>query len=207
MIGRVAKRLGRQDGIMLIELLVATVVLGIFVAMFAVAVSSALRHSSVTMEQTTLGAEARAAVDTLAQDLRQASSAVDGTCPVEVATATSIRFLSPDRAAAAHERRIAVQLAGGNLQRALTTSSSTAPPWTGLAWTTPPAGAWAKQLGSVTNTSPFTYYDANGAQLPAPVSPSAIRSVGISVTVSATGSGGRQSTYATRATIRVEPTC
>ena len=117
-----------------------------------------------------------------------------------------MQFLAPDRAPTAHERRVAIQLSGGKLQRAVTISSNTAPPWSGFAWTTPPASAWATQVDLVTNASPFTYYDATGAALSSPVTLSAINAVGITVSVRASGYPAATS-YTTRATLRVTPDC
>ncbi len=204
MIRCVTQRARAHDGFTLVEMLVSTVVIGIFFAMFSVVVTSTLHHSSVIQEQTVLQTEARAAADSLVGDLRQASSGVDGTCPITVATATSLQFLSPDKAQPFHQRTVAVQLSSGKLRRAVSTSTNTAPPWTGM-WTTPPANAWANQV-PIANTTVFSYYDASGALLVAPVAAGSlknIRAVGITLATKVKGSNGHQTSYDTRATLRV----
>jgi prepilin-type N-terminal cleavage/methylation domain-containing protein len=203
---QLGRRLRPESGFTLIELLVSMTVLLVFMAMFATAVSTTLRHSHDEVGQTLLQTQARAAVDALAQDIREASSGVSGTCPFEAATSTSLQFLAPDRSATALERRVAVQLSGGQLSRAMTISSNTTPPWSGFAWTTPPAGAWSSQVTNITNAAPFTYYDATGAPLSSPVTLSAINAVAITVAVRATGAPSA-TTYTTRATLRVSPDC
>ncbi len=51
----------------------------------------------------------------------------------------------------------------------MTTSTDTdGAPWIGFGWTSyagVPAGSWGKQVGSVTNSAIFTYFDKSGAQL------------------------------------------
>lgn len=201
---RVAQRARSRDGFTLVETLVSLLVLGIFVGLFSMVMTSTIRHWNVIEKQTVLQVEARAVADTLAVDLRQASSGVDGTCPISVATATSLQFFSPDRSEPSHQRTVAVRLAGGKLERAVSTSTNTAPPWTGM-WTTPPASAWTKRV-ALANTSVFSYYDASGAALAAPVAAGSlklIKGIRIQLTTSAAGSGGNTTSYETLATPRV----
>ncbi len=83
----------------LIELLSAMVVFSVLLAMFALILSSAIRHSDEIDEQTNLQSQARSALGFVSSDLRQA---YDGdanllTSPIETMTATQLTFLSPDR--------------------------------------------------------------------------------------------------------------
>ncbi len=194
-----------EVGFTLVELLVSMVILGIFMTMFAVAMSSTIHHSSVVQEQSTLQVEARAAADVLVRDLRQAASGVDGVCPISSATSTSLQFLSPDGAQPSHQRTIAVRLTGGSFQRAMSRSTNTAPPWTGM-WTTPPADAWRTQVGSITNTAVFSYFTSAGAPISTPVaagSLGSIKMIGMTLTTSAKASNGQKTKYDTRTTLRV----
>ena len=72
----------------------------------------------------------------MARELRQAYTG-DTTYPIQTATATTLQFLSPDRATPFHNRHIAYRLAsGGQIDRAMTTSTDTdGAPWTGSRWT------------------------------------------------------------------------
>jgi prepilin-type N-terminal cleavage/methylation domain-containing protein len=195
----------RDGGFTLIEMMVSLAVLGIFFAAFSTVVSSSIRHSSEIQEQATLQTEARAAVDVLAADLRQATRAGDTTLTrISTASSTQLTFHSPDRAATFHLRRIAYQITGGQLQRALATSTATAAPWS-----IPALGAWSKVVGSVvtTGTPVFTYYDANGATISVPVSSgnlANIDSVRVRLTTATATAATRQFTYETRVALRAE---
>ncbi len=124
---RLARGLRAEGGFTVIEMLVSMTVLGVFFAVFATVVSSSIRHGSEIQEEAVLQTEVRASVDTLAADLRQATAGGDTTlAPVSQATGTQLTFLSPDRAAQMHLRLISFQVTGGQLQRALATSTNTA---------------------------------------------------------------------------------
>ena len=92
----------------LIELLSAMVVFSVVVGMFALILSSAIRHSDEIDEQTNLQVQARSALGFVSSDLRQAYDG-DGdpaTAPIETMTATQLTFLSPDRQSPFHMRRL-----------------------------------------------------------------------------------------------------
>jgi hypothetical protein len=149
-------------------------------------------------EQSVLQGEVRGAIDRLARDLRSATNG-DSAVPIETMTASTLQFLSPDHASTYHMRRIAYQLSNGKLQRAETISTDTdGSPWV-LGWTTPPSNAWVTQVGSVKNTTLFTYLDANAAVTATAAS---VRTVKISVSVAPNGSQARQYNYSNSATLR-----
>ena len=158
---RLLRRLRAEDGISVIEMIVSIAVLGVFFAAFATVVGSSIKHGSEIQEQAVLQTEVRAAVDALTADLRQSTNAGDTSLArISTATATQLTFISPDRAATMHVRRIAYQVTGGQLQRALATSSNTASPWT-----IPALSPWSTLVRSVVTTGipVFSYFDANGA--------------------------------------------
>jgi prepilin-type N-terminal cleavage/methylation domain-containing protein len=179
----------REDGFTLVELMVAMVVIGIVFAMFSVVLSATVRHSNEVRENTVLQGEARAAVDRLASDLRQAYTG-DDTSPIQTMTATQLTFLSPDRGTPFHLRKIAYRLTGHDLERATALSTTT----TGPPWTFPSLGSYAKQVGSITNTTLFTYFDAAGA---ATTTPADVASVKVTVTVATATAATRLYTYTT----------
>jgi type II secretory pathway pseudopilin PulG len=173
-------------------------VLGIFFAMVSMVLSMAMRHSGEVQEQSVLQSEARAAVDAMAADLRQAVSGDAANPPaaaIETMTATTIQFLSPDRATPFHMRRIGYQVVGGKLDRRLSTSTNT----TGYPWTFPALSAWATQVGSVKNTDVFTYLDSSGAVTTTAAN---VSSVTIKLVLAAKANASRTTTYSTSVTLR-----
>ena len=92
--------------------------MGVIMAALALVLSMSITQSSQIQEQSTLQSEVRGATDTMASELRQAYTG-DTTYPIETATATTLQFLSPDRAVPFHNRRIAYRLAGGQIDRAV----------------------------------------------------------------------------------------
>ena len=194
---RLSRTLRSEDGFSVIELMVSIAVLGIFFAAFSTVVSSAIRNGSEVQEQAVLQTEVRAAVDSLVADLRQATIAGDTTLSrISTATGTQLTFLSPDRAQPMHLRRISYRVTGGELQRALATSTNTAAPWT-----IPSPGAWSRRAGSIVTTGipVFSYFDASGASTSVAAN---VRTVRIRVVVATATSSSRQFVYDTRVTLR-----
>jgi prepilin-type N-terminal cleavage/methylation domain-containing protein len=193
----VARRLRAEGGFTLVEMLTSLAVLGFLFAIFSTVTSSSVRHGSDIQERAVLQTEVRAAVDTLVADLRQSTIAGDTTLArVSTASATQLTFLSPDRATPMHLRRISYQVSGGQLQRALSTATNTASPWT-----LPALSAWAPVARSlVTSATPvFSYYDANGAATTVAAN---VRTVRIRVSVAPYSSTDRLLTYDTRVALR-----
>ena len=168
------------------EMLVVLAIMGIILAALAGVLSMSITQSSQIQEQSVLQTEVRNVVDTMARELRQAYSG-DSNYPIETSTSTTLQFLSPDKAVPFHNRRIAYRLAGGQIDRAMTTSTDTdGAPWSGLAWTTfgsIPSGSWSKQISSVVNSAVFSYYNKSGTLLTGTVTPSSVYRVQITVTV------------------------
>ena len=196
-----------EDGFTVVELLVAMAILSIVLAVFAMVLSSSIRHSTEVQEQGTLQAEARGAITALSQDLRQMYDGDDEilTTPLEFISSTQVTFLSPDRAQPLpHLRRVSYRLTGGRLERATATSSDT----DGYPWIIVPAnGTYQKLVGSVTTTTPFVFKDAAGATLPYTntlANRSLIKTIDVTLTVATKAAPTRQSTYKTSVTVRGE---
>ena len=194
-------RIRSEKGFTMVELLVVMPMLVIMLGGLTLTLVNMMRTNNQTQEETTLQAQARATVNTLATDVREAFVG-DGTDPVLTATATSITFESPDRyptttngtnESSFHLRKLTYTLTSGALQEQLMTSTNTfptAPPW---AWPGT-SGPWNTLVGSVTNTDVFTYYTAAGAQTIPPTAlgfpiadTTGIRAVGIKLTLSTLG--------------------
>lgn len=191
--------LGGEAGFTLVEMLTAMTVFSILVAVFALTFSTSLRHSDEVEEQSSLQVEARAGIAFFAQDLRQAYDG-DGnlaTSPIESISATQITFLSPDRAVPFHMRRLSYRLSGGQLQRAMATSSDT----DGAPWSIPALGSYRQLASSVVNGTVFTYEKADGTTATVPVD---VKTVHVRLTVATNTTPSRQYTYQTDVTPRSE---
>ena len=190
---RVALR--KDDGFTLIELIEAMALLSVLVASAAIVLTSIVRQGSEIQEQSVLQTEVRAAVDRIAQDLRQAYTGT-GTSAIETAADNDLQFLSPDRAEPFHVRRIAYRVSAGRLERAIATSTDT----DGPPWDFPALGGWEPQSAAAfVNPVVFTYFDSGGAT---PATLTDVRSVGVRVVAELPHTPGRQFTYGTAVTVR-----
>jgi prepilin-type N-terminal cleavage/methylation domain-containing protein len=189
-------------GFTLTEMLASMAVLGVLFALFASVMTQTITQSTQEQESTVLQTEARAAVERFASELRTAYSGVDGTWPIEAVSATTIRFLSPERLSPFKLQRIEWQLTGGKLQRRYVTTSDT----DGDPWVWPSAitsATWITQARSIRNASILQAFDESGA---ATTTPANVRKVTITLEVSTTGRQSRKSTFQTTVIPRVTPT-
>ena len=195
---RLRGRLRSESGFTLIEMMVSMMVLGFFFASFATVIGSSIVHGTEIQEQAVLQTEVRAAVDTLVADVRQASVAGDTSLArISTATSTQLTFLSPDRSQPMRLRRIAYQVTGGQLQRAIARSTNTSAPWT-----IPTLSAWSAPLVRsivTTGTPVFRYYDAAGAATTVAAN---IRTVRIRITVAPATAQNSALSYETRVSLR-----
>jgi prepilin-type N-terminal cleavage/methylation domain-containing protein len=191
------RRIRRQGGFTLVELLLAMGLIGVIFALFSVVVSSTLRHGGEVEEQTVLQHQVRGTVERLAQDLRQAYSGVEDSSPIESISASQIQFLSPDRQQPFHLRRLAYRASGTSFQSARAISTDT----DGAPWDIPALGSWTTEFGSLVGTNVFTYLDENGA---ATADPAQVKTVVIQVTIATSTSPNRQYTYKTSVTLRAD---
>lgn len=189
------RRLRSQQGFTIVEMLVTMAIMGIVMGAFGQTLLTSSKTSGRVEEQATLQNEVRVAVDRLTMDLRQATNA-NGTSPVESLSSTDLTFLSPDRLTPFHLRRISYRLVNGELQRSSATSTD-ADGWPWI-WPATPA-TFYPEVGSITNTGLFTFYDANGAVT---ADPAAVRSVRISVTVAPRQAQGGSARYSALVSIR-----
>jgi prepilin-type N-terminal cleavage/methylation domain-containing protein len=184
-----------ERGFTLPELLVSMALLAILLGAFGQMLITSSKTSNRVEEQAALQAEVRASVDRLTTDFRQATT-TGVPSPVESVSATSFTFDSPDRGTPFHLRRIAYRVVNGQLERSTTISTDT----DGYPWVWPgTAGAWIPELTSITNASPFTFYDSSGA---ATTTVSAVHSMRVTLTVAPRQTQGGQNTYSTLVTIR-----
>jgi prepilin-type N-terminal cleavage/methylation domain-containing protein len=184
----------REDGLTLVELLVALPLLGILLMAMTLALTTTTHWGNQVQEDSVIQTESRSVIDGIAKDLRQAHIG-NFTAPIESLSPTTITFDSPDRTTPFHLRRISYRLLNGQLDRQSSTSTNTVAPWTFPA--TP--GPWSKQLGSVMNSAAFSYFDAAGAPT---TDPNAVLTVKLSFTISTGSSQGRRFTYTSTVNLR-----
>ena len=191
---RLRRAASATHGFTLIELLVAMTVLLIVIVPLASTLTAVSWRTTITMNQDASLAVARAAVETIAADVRDAYTSSAAMPAIVSMSGTQLTLYSPDRQQPFHLVENSFQLSGKNLQRAFATSTNTGgPPWTIAA-----LGAWTTLVGSVSNSTIFTYQDANGN---ATATPTKVSRVLVSVTITPTD-GGPATSYQDSATIR-----
>jgi Tfp pilus assembly protein PilW len=184
-----------ERGFTAVELVVGMTMLLIVLVAFGQMLITSSKTSNRVEEQAALQSEVRASVDRLTTDFRQATT-TGAPSPVESVSSTAFTFDSPDRRTPFHLRRIAYRVVNGQLERSTTVSTDTdGYPWV---WPVTP-GAWIPELTSITNASPFTFYDATGVGT---TTVSAVHSMRITLTVSPKQTQGGTNTYSTLVTIR-----
>jgi prepilin-type N-terminal cleavage/methylation domain-containing protein len=183
----------REDGMTLVELLVALPLLSILLMAFTLTLTTTTHWGDQVQEDSVIQTEARAVIDGLAKDLRQAYTG-NTPAPIESMSGTTITFDSPDRSTPFRLRRISYRLTAGQIDRQSATSTNTAAPWT-----FPAMSAWTKQMGSVVSSTAFSYFDASGATT---VDPTTVQTVRISLTVTTGSSQGRRFTYSSTVSLR-----
>jgi len=188
------RHLRSERGFTIVELLATMAVMSVVLVVFAQVLITTSHTSTRIEEQATLQNEVRASIDRLTTDFRQATNA-DGTSPVESLSGTTLTFDSPDRMTPFHLRRISYQVVNGVLSRSVTTSVDT----DGWPWVWPAAGPWQQEVGSVTTTTPFVFFDANGV---ATTDPNAVRSLRVTLNVAPQQKQGGSASYTAVASIR-----
>jgi prepilin-type N-terminal cleavage/methylation domain-containing protein len=195
LVSRLVAAARREGGFTMVELLASMIVLGILFSAFSIVFSSTIHNNAQVEGQTLFQTEARAALDRLVRDLRQSSTGDSSTARIAAMSGSTLTFYTPDSATPYHLREISYRVAGGELDRQIATSTNTGgPPWTMGAFS-----PWSKQVGSITNTTAFTYLDANGAVTTAPAS---VQSIAVSLTLATIVAASRQFTYSTSVTLR-----
>ena len=191
---RVHRTAAATQGFTIIELTVSLALLGILVGPLATMLSMAGSKSEITMNQDSSLTQARAAVEQIVTDVREAYTSSAAMPAIVSMSGTQLTFYSPDGRQPFHLVEITYQLSGRNLKRAFSASTNTGGP----AWTIPALGAGSTMVGSVSNSTIFTYQDANGV---ATVDPTKVSRVLVTVTITP-ADGGPATTYQDSATIR-----
>jgi prepilin-type N-terminal cleavage/methylation domain-containing protein len=146
-------------GFTLIEVMVATSVLGIVMLIIYSALSSGIKQASDVEARIQIEADVRAMADPFVRDLRQAYTGDATLNRIGSMAAAQITFYSPDRVTPFHLRQISYRMTGTTLERSVTTSTNT----NGAPWTFGTTGAYVAMLKDVRNPTLFTYRDTAGA--------------------------------------------
>jgi Tfp pilus assembly protein PilW len=173
------QRTGREAGVSLVEMAVATALLSAVLALVYGAMWSSSTYGANLQKRTDLLAATRLALDSFQRDVRQAYTGDQNTPVIESMSATQITFFSPDRGAPMRVRKIVYRLNGTSLERSTTISTNTdTPPWTFPGT----AGAFQVVLKDVVNAPAFVYRDINGAVT---ATPGAVRNIDVTLDVGA----------------------
>jgi len=148
----------RDGGFTLVEVMVATSILGVVLALVFTSLNGGVRQAADAQSRAVIEADVRVTADAFVRDLRQAYTGDSSLNRIESMSATQITFYSPDRLSPFHLRKISYKLNGTDLQRSTTVSTDT----DGFPWVFGTAGGYVTQLQYVRNTSVFAYRDAVG---------------------------------------------
>jgi prepilin-type N-terminal cleavage/methylation domain-containing protein len=195
-----------EAGFTIVEMLSAMAVFALVLGMFSVVLSSAIRHSGEVEQQTNLQVEARSAITTVAQDLRQVYDGDDdlATSPIVSVGANQLTILSPDRQLPFHLRKITYRMNAGRFERAFLTSTDTdGAPWVGISGS---PSAFQTVVRDVVNTGTgpervFVFRDADGVETANPLE---VKTVDMTLIVATKTSPSREYTYRSSVTVRGE---
>jgi prepilin-type N-terminal cleavage/methylation domain-containing protein len=148
----------RDGGFTLVEVMVATAILGVVLALVFSALNGGVRQAADAQNRAVVEADVRVTADSFVRDLRQANTGDPSLNRIESMSATQITFYSPDRQTPFHLRKISYELNGTDLQRSTTVSTDT----DGFPWVFGTTGTYITQLQYVRNTTVFAYRDADG---------------------------------------------
>ena len=159
-----------DGGFTLVEVMVATAILGVVLALVFSALNGAVKQTAAAQSRAQIEADVRLTADAFVRDLRQAFTGDPSLNRIETMSATQITFYSPDRSTPYHLRKIAYRLSGTDLQRSVTTSSDS----DGFPWVFGTTGNYITQLQYVRNPVVFAYRDSDGNTTTVPAAVSAV---------------------------------
>jgi prepilin-type N-terminal cleavage/methylation domain-containing protein len=189
-------RVHGDGGFSLVEMMVATAILGLVLLIVYGTLNTGVQQAVDTQSRAQIEAQVRLASDELVRDLRQAYTGDPSLNTIGTMTGTTLTFYSPDRSTPFHLRKISYRVNGTTLERSVTPSTDT----DGFPWTFGTTGAYVPVITDVRNTTLFTYVDQDGN---ATTDPTGVFGVTFAVTVDHdTTRGPGAVSYTTTAEIR-----
>lgn len=163
-------------GFTLVETIVVIGLTGFVMVVLAFLIQYFYKMNAYTLEQTQAVNSARASIVHTVSDLREATYGVDGSFPIQSAATSSVTFFA--QVGTSTIDKVHYFISGSVLYR-----GTTAPGGSPLSYAGQPevTSLVIDNIRNGTSTPLFTYYDANGAALSAPVNVAKIASVRIEV--------------------------
>ena len=186
----------RDGGFTLVEVMVATSILGVVLALVFSSLNGGVRQAADAQSRAFVEADVRVVADAFVRDLRQAYTGDSSLNRIDSMSATQITFYSPDRQTPFHLRKISYKLNGTDLQRSTTVSTDT----DGFPWVFGTTAGYVTALQYVRNATVFVYRDEDGNVT---TDPTAVSVVDLNLTVDQdTTKGPAAYVYSTTVEIR-----
>lgn len=166
-------------GFSLAETVVSVAIIGVVGVAVMSLITYFYKSNAYVFQQTGAVDSAHRGLDYTFKNLREASYGDDGSFPVQAAATSSITFYS-DVDNDGPVERVRVYLLGNTLYRTVVNSAGNPPSYAGQSQSTTTIATY---VTNGTSTPIFKYYDANGAQLAAPVDVSKVASVATELSV------------------------
>jgi prepilin-type N-terminal cleavage/methylation domain-containing protein len=163
----------KTRGFTLMETLVVVAIVATVGLTLSTVIVQGYRGNAYVFEAASSVDSARRGLFTALQNLRESTYGQDGAYPVATAGTSTVTFFA-DVDQDGPVERVRVYLSGDTLYRGVTNSAGNPPSYTGQPETVQTVVAYVR---NGTSTPLFTYYDASGAALPAPVDVSEVKFV------------------------------
>ena len=190
-VGRLRAHMAGEGGLSLVEMTITLAVLAVILTFALSGLAAFMNRAQSGAQRVDNLNQAESAMDVASKVLRTGTALTSGTSPFVVATATDITFYAALDATGG-PRRIRIYVDGSNRLVEVTTlpdAGSVAPNYT---YTGASRTRTLAQYVTNGSTPVFTFYDAAGAQVAAPVTGSTlltIRAVGIQLSISVKQNG------------------
>ncbi len=164
-------------GFTLIETIVTVGLTAFVMAALGVLIQYFYKTNQYALEQTQAVNSARSSIEHTVADLRETVYGADGSYPIALVATSSVTFYANVDSDALVEK-VRYYLSDSSLFRGTTKPAGNPPSYAGQSETTTLV---IDNMRNDASTPLFTYFDENGAELPAPVNIAKIRSVHIHV--------------------------
>lgn len=163
----------RYRGFTFIEMMVVIAATVLVMGVLSMLIVYFYKTNAFTLQQAIASQQARQGVEDAMRHLREASYGSDGSYPIGTAGTSTIVFYANVNSSPDIER-VTYSLVSGTLYRGITEPAGSPPTYTGAASAT---STIATSIVNSTSSPVFTYFDANGNELTAPINVSKIASV------------------------------